>query len=183
MADPAIQVVSGAPVSVIADTAATPKVCKRVVISSLTRVGATATVKAYGHGLTNATAYTIEGFDVAAYNGSKTITVVDVDTFTFAGLAGTEATPGVFNNAQVIDTGESYTAKGVRGIQLDSPAGSTYKIEKRLHPLGAWLQEGADITTAVTTIVQWTTPVPYVRVRRSAGAGDYKAFAQQGYGA
>jgi hypothetical protein len=184
MADPAIQVVPGAPVSVIADTAATPKVCKRVVISALTRVGTTATVKAYGHGLTNAVAYTLEGFDVAAYNGSKTITVVDADTFTFtAGLAGTEATPAVFNNAQVIDTGESYTAKGVRGIQLDSITGSTFKIEKRLHPNGAWLQEGADITTTVTTIVQYATPMPYVRVRRTAGAGDYKAFAQQGYGA
>jgi hypothetical protein len=177
----AIQVVPGAPVSVIADTAATPKICKRVVISSITRVGTTATIKAYGHGLATGT-YTIEGADVAGYNGSKSLTATDADTLTYT-VAGTEATPAVGNNMQIVDTGESYTAKGVRGIQLDSVTGSTFKIEKRFHPSGAWLQEGSDITTTVTTIVQWTTPMPYVRVRRTAGSGDYKAFAQQGYGA
>lgn len=176
-----VQVVPGAPVAVIADTAATPKVCNRVLISSLTRVGTTATAKAYGHGLASAT-YTIEGFDVAGYNGSKAITVTDADTFTYT-VAGTEATPATFNNAQVIDTGQSAVATGVRGIQLDSITGSTFKIEKRFHPLGAWLQEGSDITTTVTTIVQWATPMPYVRVRRTVGSGDYKAFAQRGYGA
>lgn len=186
MAD-AVQLIPGAPISIIADTGATPKICKRVVISSLTRVGATATVTAYAHGLTNATAYTIEGFDVAAYNGSKTITVVDVNTFTFAGLAGTEQTPAVFNNAQVLDPSESFTAKGVRGVQVDvPPAGTTLKIEKKMHPsAGTWSQEGADITSATTPVpfIQFTTVVPLLRVRRSGGAGDFKAFVQQGYGA
>jgi len=172
-----VQVVPGAPVSVIADTGATPKVCKRVAISSLTRATTTATVKAYGHGLISGT-YTLEGFDVAGYNGSKTITVTDADTFTFT-VAGTEATPAVFNNAQVLDVGESQTAKGVRGIQVDSPASTTLRIEKRFHPNAAWVQEGSDITTATSTMVQWTTPVPYVRVRRTAGSSDYKVFVQQ----
>lgn len=177
----AVQVVPGAPVSVIADTAATPKICNKVVISSITRVTTTATIKAYGHGLSTGT-FTIEGAEVAGYNGSKTLTVVDADTLTYT-VAGTEATPAKGNNMQIVDTGSSYVAKGVRAIQLDSITGSTYKIEKRLHPLGGWVQEGSDITTTVSTIVQWATALPYVRVRRTAGSGDFKAFVQQGYGA
>ena len=60
-------------------------------IQSITKVATAATVTAYGHGLTTADSVYISGItgaDGALYNGQFTVTVVDVNTFTYT-MAGT----------------------------------------------------------------------------------------------
>lgn len=55
-----------------------------VAVDSATRVTTTLTVTATAHGFADGDTVTLAGFDQANYNVSKTITVVDEDTFTVA---------------------------------------------------------------------------------------------------
>ena len=61
-------------------------------ISSITRVGGTATVTAIGHGFYTGESVTISGASPAQYNGTFTITVTGPNTFTYI-VSGTPASP------------------------------------------------------------------------------------------
>lgn len=63
-------------------------------ITSITRAGTTATVTTVAaHGLSSGASVLIHGAAVAAYNGTKTITVTGATTFTYGGVNGNPATP------------------------------------------------------------------------------------------
>lgn len=59
---------------------------------SIVRSGSTATVTHSSHGLQSGVKVAIDGADQSEYNGVKTITVVDTDTYTYT-VSGTPATP------------------------------------------------------------------------------------------
>lgn len=59
---------------------------------AITRSGAVATVTLVGHGLTSGQQVEITGADQPEYNGMRTVTVVDADSFTYP-VSGTPATP------------------------------------------------------------------------------------------
>lgn len=63
-----------------------------VSITTLTRVGTTATATSVAHGFVTGQSVTIAGANEASYNGTYTITVTGDDTFTFT-VAGSPATP------------------------------------------------------------------------------------------
>jgi hypothetical protein len=95
-----------------------------ITISSLTRSGTTATAVATAHGLTTATAYTISGANESAYNGSKTITVVDADTFTYTMSVTTfSAITGTWNPA---DKAAAVTLSGGNLTASSNPAVGNY---------------------------------------------------------
>lgn len=66
-------------------------------------------------------------------------------------------------------------------IQVDTLAvGTTVKVEMKAHPEAEWAQSGVDLTNANTPSVgvfDGARP-NYVRLRRSAGVGDVKGYAQ-----
>jgi hypothetical protein len=68
----------------------TPGTAKSV--SSITRVGTTATVVCQNHGCKNQDTVDILGAGQTEYNGYQTITIVDANTFTFT-VTGSPATP------------------------------------------------------------------------------------------
>ncbi|MFA6239420.1 MAG: hypothetical protein WC655_00740 [Candidatus Hydrogenedentales bacterium] len=82
-------------------------------VSSLTRVGTTATVVANAHGFATGDFVTIAGAGQQEYNGTFQVTVVDANTFTIV-IAGAPATPA---------TG-SITAKGTTVLRLDESGAS-----------------------------------------------------------
>jgi hypothetical protein len=95
---------------------------RSITISSLTRSGTTATAVAAAHGLTTATAYAISGANESAYNGSKTITVVDADTFTYTVTVTTYAAiTGTWNPA---DKAAAVTLSGGNLIASSNPTTS-----------------------------------------------------------
>jgi hypothetical protein len=59
------------------------KIVVQQTVTSLTRQGNTATATVPNHGYTNGMSVTIVGADQAAYNGTKTINVTSVNTFTY----------------------------------------------------------------------------------------------------
>jgi hypothetical protein len=61
-------------------------------VSSITRVGTTATAVCQNHGFKNQDTVDIEGATQSEYNGYQTITIVDANTFTFT-VTGSPATP------------------------------------------------------------------------------------------
>lgn len=65
---------------------------RKLVATSITRSGGTATVAAPGHGFTTGAKVVVSGADQGAYNGSQTITVTGPDAFTFP-VTGSPATP------------------------------------------------------------------------------------------
>lgn len=68
---------------------------------TITRTGGTATVTHTSHGLATADIVVIRGADQPEYNGSHTITVTDVNTYTYT-VSGSPATPatGTINSTQ-----------------------------------------------------------------------------------
>lgn len=62
-------------------------------VTGITRDGTVATVTQTGHGYSNFDLVKISGAVQAAYNGNKRITVVDANTYTFGGVAGSPTTP------------------------------------------------------------------------------------------
>lgn len=164
------------PVMVLMDSA--NDVYRRVPISSITRSTTTATVKAYDHGLTHGATYTMTGASDAGFNIAAAIAVVDKDTFTYT-VAGNIAASATDADMWATDPSSSVVATNVIGVQVETPAaGTTIKIEKRLHPSGSWVQEGTDITSVTATVlVLYSAPMTQVRVRRSGGAGAVLAFA------
>ena len=61
-------------------------------VTSITRSDTTATVTQAAHGYTTGFSVTIAGANQADYNGAYTVTVVDVDSYTYT-VAGSPATP------------------------------------------------------------------------------------------
>jgi len=151
----------------------------KVHLVSLTRSSSTATAIATDHQFTTGSTVTVAGADQADYNGNFVVTVVDKDTFTYT-VANSPVTPAT-GDITAADPNLSRVATGCTVVQVETPpAGTTLKIEKRVHPQATWLQEGTDLTSAsATTIVAYPTPIGFVRVRRSAGTGNCKAFAQR----
>lgn len=81
-------------------------------ISSITHVGAVATLTtAVAHGLSTGNRVTISGATPTAYNGSFTITVTGLNTFTYT-MATTPA-----SNATVVGT---YTVLGITGVNSNT---------------------------------------------------------------
>lgn len=156
----------------------------QVAVSQITRSGSVATVKAKRHGFATGETITIAGTGQSEYNISAAITVVDDDTFTYT-VSGTPASPAtvaVSGGITASNPASSRIAPGCSAVQVEVPAvGTTLKVEKRLYFNAPWVQEGSDITSASTAaqaFVSFTVPVAFVRVRRSAGAGNCKAYAQ-----
>lgn len=148
-------------------------------IQGITRVAGTATAIAPDHSLETGDSVVIAGADQADYNGTFTVTVTDKDTFTFT-VANNPVTPATGSiSAKCAD--RSNIATNCTGVQVEKPAvGTTLKVYKRLHPQASWVQEGTDITSASsTTIVVYHPPMGFVRVVRTAGAGDSLAFARK----
>src|SRR5512141_1683054 len=156
-------------------------VYRKVPISIINRVDTTATAKAYDHGLTNGVTYTMAGAADAGFNIAAAITAVNKDTFTYT-VANT--IPAVASGTEMwaTDPSSSVVATNVTGVQVETPpAGTTVKIEKRLHSSGSWVQEGSDITSATATVlVLFSAPVTQLRVRRSGGSGNVVAFVARG---
>lgn len=161
---------------VLYDTASA--VYRKKLVTSLTRSGTTATAECIGHGFTDQQSTVLSGAGQADYNGTFTITVIDADHFSYT-VSNSPVTPAT-GEIYAGDPEQSTTARACRALQVVTPAaGTTLKIEQRIHPDAAWIQVGSDITSATTAAVTtFTTPVNEVRVRRSAGSGAAKAFAQ-----
>lgn len=107
-----------------------------VSVTSITRIGATATVTtATNHGYSSTNRVNIRGANEAAYDGDFTITVTGLNTFTYA-VAGTPTTPAtgtiyankgprVFNNyaTQVVGSGVyADDATNTEGIIIATPS-------------------------------------------------------------
>ena len=156
------------------------EVMHRIAIHEITRASTTATAKSTLHGLSTSDSIVVAGADQADYNGTFTVTVVDKNTFTYT-VSNSPATPAT-GRIEAKDASKSFTVPNCTAVQVEiPPAGTTLKIEKKVHFDATWVQEGADITSATgtPTIVSYAQPLAYVRVRRSAGAGNAKAYAQR----
>lgn len=89
-------------------------------VTSITRSGATATVTAPSHGFTTGQKVLIFGANETEYNVAETVTVTDVDTFTYT-VAGTPATPATGTIYAVVgDVSDVMVQAGV-----DLPSSST----------------------------------------------------------
>ena len=64
----------------------------QVALVTITRVGTVATVAHTGHGFTDGTSVNISGATQTEYNGTKTITFIDADHYSYI-VSGTPATP------------------------------------------------------------------------------------------
>ncbi len=112
--------------------------------SSITSDGVTATVTEVGHGRADSSSVTIDGADQEEYNGTYTITYVDVDTYTYTHAAGTPASPatgsitevgsykdhvGVHVEAAALTTGSTITSNVFyripTALQVDAGAQNT----------------------------------------------------------
>lgn len=111
-------------VTITAVTAGSSTPARDVPITSLTRSGTTATAVAVGHGLTTATAYVISGANESAYNGSKTITKIDADTFTYTvTVTSAAAITGTWNTS---DKAAAVTLSGGNLTASSNPADSAF---------------------------------------------------------
>ena len=156
----------------------------QVAVSQITRSGSVATVKANRHGFATGDTITVAGTGQTEYNISAAITVVDDDTFTYtvSGTPVSPATVAVSGGITASNPTSSRVAPGCSAVQVEVPAaGTTLKVEKRLYFNAPWVQEGSDITNATTAaqaFVAFSVPPAFVRIRRSAGSGNCKAYAQ-----
>jgi len=165
-------------VAVSYDTAANPKIIQKGGCT-ITRAGAVATVARPDHGYTNGQTVTIEGADVAEYNGNKVATVTGTGTFTFP-VVGTPATPAT-GSITVSDVGQSKWMVAPKAIQIESiAAATTVKVEACIRLSLGWQQQGADLTIADSgKVVVLAQAFNFVRLRRSAGVGAVKVYVQQ----
>lgn len=98
--------------------------------TSITRSSTTATVTLTGHGFMTGQNVTIAGCNQSEYNGQKSITYVDANTFTFqvAGSPATPATTGTNITAQLPAAGWTVAAEDAGNYKLllrnDSVTGS-----------------------------------------------------------
>lgn len=165
-------------VSLVYDTAATPKVRHTGSVQSITRSSTTATAIAPAHGLQNSSSVDIAGADQTDYNVTATITVVDADTFTFT-VSNSPVTPAT-GNLSVSDTNQSVHMNGPAVLQVDSIAGSTtVKVEACVRRSLGWVQIGSDLTSSDNGKLVTVTPrYNFVRCRRSTGTGAVKIYSQ-----
>ncbi len=159
-------------------------VFQQAAVTQITRSGSVATAKSPKHGFATGDSVTVSGTGQAEYNITATITVSDEDTFTYT-VSGTPVSPATITaSGGILATcaNNSRVAPGCSAIQVEPPAaGTTLKIEKKVHRSAQWVQEGSDITnvtTAAQGYVAFAVAPAFVRVRRSAGTGACKAFAQ-----
>lgn len=167
-------------VALVYDTNGTPKVRQTGGIQSITRSGSVATVTRPSHGYVNGQTVTIAGADQTDYNGDFTITVTGVDTFTYSLGGATPATPAT-GYLTLAHTEQSRWMVAPKALQVESiAAATTVKIEAAVRLSLGWTQIGADLTNADNgKLITLSQMYNYVRLRRSAGTGAVKVYAQQ----
>ena len=156
---------------------------RRINNLAITRSGTTATVVRKDHGLTSGQTATVEGAAQAAYNIAAAMTVVDADTFTYtvAGSPATPATPAVAGSvisAVNLEQSKYQTIPGSFHI-VSIAAATTVKVEAALRLSLGFVQVGADLTSSDNnTLIAMPAKYNFVRLRRSAGSGAVKIYAQ-----
>lgn len=143
-------------------TAISPGIAAAVIPISITRSGTTATaVSAIQHGLISGTAYAISGATQTGYNGTFTITVVDVNTFTFT-VALTPASPATGSPTVATWYDSSVYSGDNRG-----PSGST--VVRLSTYFGNTIFNGESVTVVWSAGMPWSNGTYTVQNRTAAG--------------
>lgn len=148
-------------------------------ITGITRVGATATATSVAHGRTTGDSLTIAGADQAEYNGTFTITVTGVDTFTYT-VVGTPATPAT----GTITAGGTIVATGIttRNYKLVAKVPGPAGTYKRALPSAAisvtntWPAFSEFAYTRIYPPYMTANPAWMFDVLKDTGGGTYAVF-------
>jgi len=77
------------------------------------------------------------------------------------------------------DANTSYIVPSALAIQINAlEAGTTVKIQSRIHPSASWKDEGTYTSTDGVVLMTFAIPRAQTQVIRTVGTGPVKAFAQ-----
>lgn len=148
--------------------------------------GGTITLIYANHNLASSDVVSLVSSDGASlWNVTDVVaTVVDKDTFTvpLVGNPGTFPVPGgQFENERVSVICKSYSRLTCRPaiLQVDAlPSGTNVQVQIKLHADASWTTFATITPADGSSLVNFSPPVNYVRVARSAGTGQPVVYAQ-----
>lgn len=156
---------------------------------SMAWAGGTMTVVARNHNLaTNDVVATLSNntADVTLNFTTKTVTVVDADTFTFASSDPASAFPRSYSGSPLfLDEKITITSNGYSRllfkpviIQVNTLSGSdTIFVQTKIHPEAPWVTQQTLAIGDGNAIINFTTMYNFVRLARGAGSTQIVAFA------
>jgi hypothetical protein len=155
---------------------------KRSVKASYNVAGNIVTVTLPDHQITTLAGNIVSGAEDAGINGTYTITVVDVDTFTYV-PAAPPANPDALADVPLpgdILVGQvhvSYAYRGTTALAIALTGGATVNVQVKTAPYQTWFPIVA--TIVADAMVEFPVPYNFVRaVQVLPVVGTIKVFAQ-----